>query len=82
MAKEKINTIDKKHIANMGLKGSQFKELSKVLKVCESTVRKANGQGLLLNKIDDLETSNRMKDVQISILKSSKSGSIRKSSKN
>lgn len=66
----------------MGLKGSQFKELSKLMKVCESTARKASNIGILLNKIDSLEASNRLKDVQISILKSSNSSSLRKANRN
>ena len=69
MSKEKIPDFKKKSIANMNLRGNQFKLLADVLGVSESTTRKASKIGGLLNKIDELEYSNRFKDVQISLLK-------------
>lgn len=72
MAKEKITDANKKCIAKMNLRGNQFKQLSKLLGVSETTTRKADKIGNLLNKIDDLELENRSKDVQIMLLKSQK----------
>lgn len=72
MAKEKISDSKKKEIAKMGLKGKQFKQLAGVLDVSESTTRKADKIGSLLNRIDDLEYENRSKDVQIMLLKTQK----------
>ena len=68
MAKEKISDSKKKKIAKMKLKGKQFKQLAEVLDVSESTTRKADKIGSLLNRIDDLEYDNRSKDVQIMML--------------
>lgn len=68
MAKEKISDSKKKKIAKMGLKGKQFTQLAEVLDVSESTTRKADKIGSLLNRIDDLEYDNRSKDVQIMML--------------
>lgn len=70
MAKEKISDANKKAIAKMGLRGKQFKNLAKVLNVSESTARKADKIGGLLNTIEDLEYDNRSKNVQIALLKS------------
>lgn len=72
MAKEKICDSKKKTIAKMKLKGRQFKQLAKILDVCESTTRKADKIGSLLNRIDELEYDNRFKDLQISMLQSQK----------
>lgn len=69
MAKEKISDSKKKKIARMGLKGKQFKQLAEVLDVSESTTRKADKIGSLLNQIEDLEYDNRSKEVQIMMLK-------------
>ena len=72
MAKEKISDVNKKAIAKMNLHGKQFKHLAKVLDISETTVRKADKIGSLLNTIEDLEYQNRLKDVQITILQSQK----------
>ena len=72
MAKEKISDVNKKAIANMNLRGKQFKHLAKVLDISETTVRKADKIGSLLNTIEDLEYQSRLKDVQITILQSQK----------
>lgn len=72
MAKEKISDSKKKTIAKMKLKGQQFKQLAKILNVCESTTRKADKVGSLLNRIDELEYDNRFKDLQIAMLQSQK----------
>ena len=82
MSRNKISMESMKSIAKMNLKGSQFEYLSNVLKVCESTARKADKIGSLLNRIDKLEAANRLKDAQISILKSSKSIKLRKGNRN
>jgi len=68
MAKEKISNFKKRKIAKMKLKGKQFKHLAEVLEVSESTTRKADKIGSLLNRIDDLEYQNRFKDIQIAML--------------
>ena len=68
MAKEKISDYNKKKIAKMGLKGDQFKQLAGILNVSETTTRKADKIGSLLNRIDDLEYDNRSKDMQIMLL--------------
>lgn len=75
MAKEKISTHNKKVIANMGLHGKQFSNLAKLLGVSETTTRKADKIGSLLNiidglndKINSLEYDNRSKDVKIMML--------------
>lgn len=70
MAKEKISNNKKREIAKMHLRGKQFKQLANVLDVSETTARKADKIGGLLNKIDALEYDNRSKDVQIMLLKS------------
>jgi len=70
LAREKISDENKRQIAKMNLHGSQFKSLSKILGVSETTTRKADKIGSLLNKIDGLEYDNRFKDVQIMMLKS------------
>lgn len=82
MAKEKISDVNKKAIANMNLHGKQFKLLAKVLNVSETTARKADKMGSLLNIIEDLEYQNRMKDVQIAILQSQKIQPFKKSKHN
>lgn len=69
MAKEKISDHNKKVIAKMNLHGSQFGLLGEVLGVSETTTRKADKIGGLLNRIDDLEYENRSKDIQIALLK-------------
>lgn len=72
MAKEKISDANKKVIAQMKLGGKQFKHLATILHVSETTARKADKIGNLLNIIEDLEQQNRMKDVQIALLQSRK----------
>lgn len=75
MAKEKVSTHNKKAIAQMGLHGKQFQYLARILGVSETTTRKADKIGNLLNiidnlndKVESLEYDNRSKDVQIMML--------------
>ena len=81
MAKEKISNENKKQIAKMNLRGSQFKRLGNILGVSETTTRKADTIGNLLNRIDDLEYENRSKDVQIALLKAQRNAHSFKKSK-
>lgn len=88
MAKEKISTHNKKVIANMGLHGKQFLNLAELLGVSETTTRKADKIGNLLNiidglndKIDSLEYDNRSKDVQIKMLQAQRFAQPSKKSK-
>lgn len=88
MAREKISAYKKKDIAKMGLRGKQFHYLSNLLDVSETTVRKADKIGRLLNtidalndRIDSLEYANRSKDVQIMMLRAQRSTQFLKKSK-
>lgn len=68
----------------MGLKGKQFKQIGELLtpSVSETTARKADREGKLLNRIDKLEYENRSKDIQISLLKAKNYAALKKSSHN
>jgi hypothetical protein len=88
MAREKISTDQKKSIARMDLHGEQFSLLSDILDVSETTVRKADKMGRLLNTIDvlnhqiaSLEYANRSKNIQIMMLRAQKSAQSPKKSK-
>lgn len=88
MAREKISTDQKKSIARMDLHGEQFSLLSDILDVSETTVRKADKMGRLLNtidalnhQIDSLEYANRSKNIQIMMLRAQKSAQSFKKSK-
>ena len=88
MAKKKISTDQKKSIARMDLHGEQFSLLSDILDVSETTVRKADKMGRLLNTIDvlnhqiaSLEYANRSKNIQIMMLRAQKSAQSPKKSK-
>jgi len=88
MAREKISTDQKKSIARMDLHGKQFSLLSDILDVSETTVRKADKMGRLLNTIDvlnhqiaSLEYANRSKNIQIMMLRAQKSAQSPKKSK-
>ncbi len=88
MAREKISTDQKKSIARMDLHGEQFSLLSDILDVSETTVRKADKMGRLLNTINvlnhqiaSLEYANRSKNIQIMMLRAQKSAQSPKKSK-
>lgn len=88
MAREKISTDQKKSIARMDLHGEQFSLLSDILDVSETTVRKADKIGRLLNTINvlnhqiaSLEYANRSKNIQIMMLRAQKSAQSPKKSK-
>ena len=70
MAKEKFSNEEKKEIANENPQGKEIKQLAEKFNVCETTIRKAKREGNLLNTIDNLEVSNRSKEIEIFILKS------------
>ena len=67
MSNEKISDTKKQYIAKLNLKGNDFKNLAPVVGVCETTLRKAHRIGGYLNKINELEKSNRQKDIQIQL---------------